>query len=377
MGERRNNCSQINAVDTSVKKWLVVIVAGQSNAVGYDESTPVESEFPENPRICQLGYRGNDNLKIVPLRWCAQNFQDASKDGNGRKGTKGIHYPLGQELLKWIPSDYGVLFIPAAHGGTSICFKGGAASGAGVSYWHLSRVNFDENQMKTTSTALAAYHWQLLSSGENQPLVGIQGTNNMKAIQRRLSYVLKEYPESALLAIVWCQGEHTVKNKQSLMSTDEQCIYGYQRMFQGLVSAAYLSGIKNIVGNNLSYNDLFIYRAPEYWSTTNPNAALYNKIQEHYQKVLPASNYITPPQTDSVTNKYNGAPSGPKNAQGKPTLGPGQTSTEQETHYGNNAFRDYIAPMVADAIKKHYDSLNAKYFTIKNQHELITDYKVG
>ena len=368
MGERRNNCNQAKGVDTSVKKWLVVVVAGQSNAVGYDESTPVESEFPENPRICQLGYYGNDNLKIVPLRWCAQNFQNMGSFGKGQKGCKGVHYPLGQELLKWIPSDYGVLFIPAAFGGTSICFRGS-------NYWDNSRGNYNaaEHRVANAEQNIRRYDWQCLSSSETAPLVGIQATNPMKAIQGRLKYVLKNYPESALLAIVWVQGESTTvgKNAPTNITNNDQALYAYSRMFAGIQAVCYLSGIKNIAGNNITHNDIFTYRAPRHW-----NSDLYNKIQALYRKMLPANNYITPPQTDTVTNKYNGAPKGPV-VNGQLKLGPGQTSTTQESHYGNDAFRDYIAPMLSEAIKKHYDSLNARYFTIKNQHELITDYVVG
>lgn len=376
MGERRNNCNQAKGVDTSVKKWLVVIVAGQSNAVGYDESTPVESEFPENPRICQLGLEGDDNLKIIPLRWCAQNFQNMSTCGVKKNGTKGVHYPLGQELLKWIPSDYGVLFLPVAFGNTPVVFKSST-------YWNNSRQNFNENTMMSTSsranTAWKNWAWQCISNAEAEPLVGLQATNPIKIIQRRLAYVLKTYPESALLALVWVQGEASMVGDSNAGVTNQATfLYGYTRMFMGIQAVCKLSGIKNIVGNDITHSDIFTFRAPIYWSSSDSaQAPNYIALQELYKKMLPKNNYITPPQTDSVTNKYNGAPSGPKNAQGKPTLGPGQTSTEQETHYGNNAFRDYIAPMLSDAIKKHYDSLNAKYFTIKNQHELITDYLVG
>lgn len=359
MGERRNNCNQAKGVDTSVKKWLVVVVAGQSNAVGYDESTPVESEFPENPRICQLGYYGNDNLKIIPLRWCAQNFQNVGSLGKGQKGCKGVHYPLGQELLKWIPSDYGILFIPAAYGGTSVCFKGSK-------YWNDARGNYnaDEHRVSGSEQNIRRYDWQCLSSSEQNPLQGIQATNPMKAIQGRLKYVLKNYPESALLAIVWVQGESTTtgaSNTSTGIQNDAQALYAYSRMFAGIQAVCYLSGIKNIAGNDITHNDIFTYRAPRHW-----NSDLYNKIQALYMQMLPKNNYIIPPQTDTVTNKYNGAPKGA-----------GQTSSIVESHYGNDAFRDYIAPMLSEAIKKHYDSLNARYFTIKNQHELITDYVVG
>lgn len=369
MGERRNNCNQIHGVDTSVKKWLIVVVAGQSNAVGYDESAPVESEYPENPRICQLGYYGDDNLKIVPLRWCAQNFQDMRAFGLGKKGAKGIHYPLGQELLKWIPSDYGVLFIPAAFGGTMTTYRGNAV-------YNAARANFNAATMQVSGAAqsIPAFNWMCLKVTASD---AIEGTNPIRSIHKRLKHVLTTYPESALLAIVWVQGESSRIDAASGNKDIEAVLYGYTAMFASIKEALARTGIKNIVGKPVDYADIFTYLAPAYWSSaSNPNAALYKQIQELYKTVLPANNYVVPPQTDSVTNKYNGAPMGPI-VNGTQKAGPGQTSTNQVSHYGNNAFKEYIAPMLSEAIKKHYDSLNARYFTIKNQHELITSMELN
>ncbi len=59
------------------KKYAVLLVAGQSNEVGYDESPIVPGLLCHiNDRVKQLGLYGNDNLKIIPLGPCAQNFQD-------------------------------------------------------------------------------------------------------------------------------------------------------------------------------------------------------------------------------------------------------------------------------------------------------------
>ena len=60
-------------------KFVVVCIAGQSNAVGFDES-PVNKKIAyknlDNSRIKQLGFYGDDNLKIVDLGYCAQAMQD-------------------------------------------------------------------------------------------------------------------------------------------------------------------------------------------------------------------------------------------------------------------------------------------------------------
>ena len=102
---------------------MILCVAGQSNAVGYDESPVAANALTrfDRTRIAQLGLYGEDNLRVVPLGVCAQNLQDMRPYGhpsNPGVGTKGIHLPLARLLLKEIPEDYGILVIPCAYGGT-------------------------------------------------------------------------------------------------------------------------------------------------------------------------------------------------------------------------------------------------------------------
>ena len=57
-----------------MEKIYILCVAGQSNAVGYDES-PIPADytpFLSDRRICQLGFYGEDDLNLVPLGACAQ-----------------------------------------------------------------------------------------------------------------------------------------------------------------------------------------------------------------------------------------------------------------------------------------------------------------
>ena len=354
MGERRVNISDKPTVDMSVKKWLILPVAGQSNAVGYDESPVDVKKYPVNPRLCQLGYKGNDNLKIIPLSWCAQNFQDMTtiKGANGMSGTKGIHYPLAKELLKWIPSDYGILIIPAAYGGTYTAFRN-------TQLYNQARANFDETQLKTTSNTINANNWMCIPV----PNQGgkYEGTNPIKTIHKRLKYVLKNYPGSALLGFLWIQAESTTINAASGNSNLNAILFGYTTMFNSIVAACKLSGIKNVVGNDITHADIFTYKAPRYWAEEAPNKDIYNAIHQLYQKMLPPNNYIIPPQTDDVTNVVNGN---------------GSTSQVRQSHYGNDIF-DVIASKVSNAIQKHWIKLNANYFVIKNQHELITSWELN
>ncbi len=51
------------------EKYMLLCVAGQSNAVGFDES-PVPPDYcawADRDRIRQLGVHGEGNLKIIPL----------------------------------------------------------------------------------------------------------------------------------------------------------------------------------------------------------------------------------------------------------------------------------------------------------------------
>ena len=128
-----------------MKKYMVLCVAGQSNAVGYDES-----EIPEDymkrfgsDRISQLGLHDGDNLQMIPLGPCAQNFQDMRPFGHPNNpgiGTRGIHLPLAKTLLQYIPEDYDILVIPCAYGGTGFTIgewnKSIWYNMETVSFWH-------------------------------------------------------------------------------------------------------------------------------------------------------------------------------------------------------------------------------------------------
>lgn len=119
------------ADEKTYDKFVVVCIAGQSNAVGYDES-PVDTKVTyrnANPnRIKQLGFYGKQNLQVIDLGYCAQSMQDMrehNRKGTETAGTKGIHLPLANLMLNYIPEDYGILMLSVAFGGTYSCFKMG------------------------------------------------------------------------------------------------------------------------------------------------------------------------------------------------------------------------------------------------------------
>ena len=114
-------------------KYVVVCIAGQSNAVGFDES-PVDENIAyrnlDSSRINQLGFYGNDNLEIIDLGYCAQAMQDMrvhNRPNTPTCGTKGLHLPLANLMINHIPDDYGVLVLSISFGGTG--FTGGAPIG--------------------------------------------------------------------------------------------------------------------------------------------------------------------------------------------------------------------------------------------------------
>lgn len=73
----------------------------------------------QSPRIKQLGFYGEDNLRIIPMGACAQNYQDLrpyGHDDSVEPGTRGIHLPLAFMLLSQIPADASILVLPCAYG---------------------------------------------------------------------------------------------------------------------------------------------------------------------------------------------------------------------------------------------------------------------
>ena len=163
------------------KKYWILCVAGQSNAVGFDESA-IPADYLDRfdcGRIFQLGLYGEDNLKVIPLGACAQSYQDMrpyGHPGNPGMGTRGIHLPLAHRLLPYIPEDCGILVISCAYGGT------------GFTVGQLGP--YDE---KTLSPAPGGWQW------------GVE-SNYYRGMVDRIGYALDLNPENRFLGTVWGQG---------------------------------------------------------------------------------------------------------------------------------------------------------------------------
>ena len=171
------------------QKYMILCVAGQSNAVGYDESRIPETYMDrfDTGRIRQLGLYGQDNLQVIPLGPCAQNFQDMRLFGhpdNPGVGTRGIHLPLAHRLLSLIPEDYRILVLPCAYGGTG--FTLGRQGG------------YDAQALRPEP---GIWRWGVDSC-------------YYRALCDRIRYALELNPENRFLGMVWCQGEWDSENAE-------------------------------------------------------------------------------------------------------------------------------------------------------------------
>lgn len=285
-------------------KFVVVCIAGQSNAVGYDES-PVDDKFlyksMDTKRIKQLGFYNSDNLKLIDLDYCAQSMQDMrnhNRKGDKYAGTKGIHLPLANLMLDYIPDDYGVLVLPIAFGGT------GFTSGGNGNYsTELKKPTDTDNKSGNGTTA---QKW---------------GTDTAyyKTLRDRIIHALELHPENLFAGIVWCQGENDKTNASGHYA-------GFQAMTEALFQALNDAGLGNRTPKGTWDKDIWYnMETVSYWYSQNQ----CQQIWDNY-KAWNAKTYVAIPR-DTESNAVNGT---------------GQTTTNYPSHYGNNAYQKVIAPRV-------------------------------
>ena len=283
-------------------KFVVVAVAGQSNAVGYDES-PVDTKFVYNnldtDRIKQLGFYGEDNLQIIDLGYCAQSMQDMTahnRAGSDTPGTKGIHLPLANLMLDYIPDDYGVLMLPISFGGT------GFTSGTAGTY---------DAELKKPSNAGAGRGTTAQKWGVDTPYYN--------TLKDRIIHVLNLNEENLFAGIIWCQGENDKTNATGHYS-------GFQAMTEALFTALNEAGLggrtpKGTWDKDIWYN----METVGYWYSQNQCQQIWDNYKAWNEKT-----YVEIPR-DTESNAVNGT---------------GQTTSNYPSHYGNNAYQKVIAPRV-------------------------------
>ena len=276
------------------KKYWILCVAGQSNAVGFDESA-IPADYLDRfdcGRIFQLGLYGEDNLKVIPLGACAQSYQDMrpyGHPGNPGMGTRGIHLPLAHRLLPYIPEDCGILVISCAYGGT------------GFTVGQLGP--YDE---KTLSPAPGGWQW------------GVE-SNYYRGMVDRIGYALDLNPENRFLGTVWCQGEFASENAAGqIAGVDAMTADFFARM-----QARYPG---RVARGDWDRDCWYNMETVAYWHSYHQCP----QIWAHYREWNPATYVEIPRSTDS--NEVGGT---------------GITTQNYAAHFGNDAFDRVVAPIVA------------------------------
>ncbi len=283
--------------DLGMDKYYILCVSGQSNAVGYDESLIPADYTPSlsDERIRQLGLYGEDNLRIIPLGACAQNFQDLRPYGHpesAEKGTRGIHLPLAKLLLPLIPRDAVLLVLPCAYGGTGF-----------------------------TEGETGEYDTEGLRPAEGRWRWGINSPYYL-AMRDRIAHILSLNEENRFFRMVWCQGEQDKEdpegNREGFERMTEDFFAWFQSRFPGRV---YLGDWDRDIWFNLE--------TTRSWYTL-PGC---RRIWDAYRAWDPSTYIAIPRETD--TNAVNGT---------------GRTAANRDHHFGNNAYARVIAPLAADRI---------------------------
>ena len=285
-------------------KFVVVCIAGQSNAVGYDES-PVDTEFTykniDHSRIKQLGFYGKQNLQVIDLGYCAQSMQDMrayNRKGTETAGTKGIHLPLTNLMLEYIPQDYGILMLPIAFGGT------GFTSGNTGTYSKALKKPLDTDS----------------SGGEGTvPLRWGIDTAYYHTLKDRIIYALSLNQANVFAGIIWCQGEND--------GVDADRHYQeFQAMTEALFKELNQAGLGARVPKGKWDRDIWYnMETVAYWYEQEQCQQIWDNYKEWNRNT-----YIEIPR-DTESNLINGT---------------GQTARQLGAHYGNNAYQKVIAPRV-------------------------------
>lgn len=279
------------------RKYMILCVAGQSNAVGYDESEIPKDYLQrfDRSRIFQLGLYGDDNLRPIPLGPCAQNFQDMRPFGhpaNPTVGTRGIHLPLADALLPHIPEDYDILVIPCAYGGTGFTLGQYGA--------------YDSDRLRPEP---GIWRW------------GVESCY-YKALCDRISYALQMNPDNRFLAMVWCQGEWDSEDAAGHLE-------GFGKMTEDFFARMHSLWPDRVFKGNWDKDIWFNMETVAFWHSYHQCP----QIWENYRIWNPKTYVPIPRSADS--NEVNGT---------------GITAKQRSAHFGNGSFEKIVAPAVADVM---------------------------
>ena len=284
-----------------MEKYYVLCIAGQSNAVGYDESyvSFPEYENKDPKRIRQLGFYGDDNLKLLPLDYCAQSMQNMRKFNRPDSpfpGTKGVHLPLANLILPELPKDYGLLVLSIAYGGS------GFTTGCDGTY---------DPELKKPVPEDPAGGCGLLKWGKD--------TAYYKTLRDRILHALSLHEENRFCGIIWCQGENDLENSSAHYQS-------FTEMTSSLFQELNEKGVPNQLAKGVWDKDIwFNLETVSYWYQMGE----CQKIWDNYRNWNP-STYIEIPR-ETPSNELNGTR---------------ETASILAAHYGGDAFYHVIAPKV-------------------------------
>ena len=275
------------------KKYMILCVAGQSNAVGYDESV-ISQDYLEQfhtERIRQLGLYGEDNLKLIPLGACAQSYQDLRPFSNPANsepnlGTKGIQLPLADLLLPYIPEDYDIVVLSCAYGGT-----GFTVGDPGV-----------------------------YNTGEKRPEPGILSWGAESpyyyGMKDRIRYLLNLAEENQFLGVVWIQGEHDHADAKGQKA-------GFEKMTEDFFRTMHREYPHRVYRGDWNRDIWFNVETVSYWYTVGECPQIWDNYRGCNEKT-----YVDIPRTVD-SNEVNGT---------------GATAAIRGAHFGNDAFVREVAP---------------------------------
>ena len=288
-----------------MEKYIVLCVAGQSNAVGYDESPITEKELycVDSSRIKQLGFYGEDNLQIIPLDYCAQSMQNLrlyNRPDSSYPGTKGIHLPLANLILPHIPEDYGILILSIAFGGTAF------TSGQDAEY----DFSLKKPMASDEHGQCGPYRWG-------------KDTAYYHTLKDRIAYALQLNPQNRFAGVIWCQGENDSEDSQGHYTA-------FTEMTEQLFSDLNQMDLGNRVPKGYWDKDLWYnLETVFHWYEVGQ----CDQIWKNYKNWNPTT-YIPIPRT-TPSNRVNGT---------------GSTAQLLDAHYGDNAYRRIIAPIVLEKL---------------------------
>lgn len=312
-----------------VRRSYIVIVAGQSNAVGYDESPHKPSDYVPVPfayyeQLYPTTRSGYGNAGQVPFHGpyadCFQNMRNVTNSCGGI--VKGVHRYIAEKLIGFVPEDYELEVWGYAYGGSGVkTGNAGTVSGANLP--------------------------------QNSTLWGDTGALSI-ATGKRLNLHLKQIqPQSKLMSIVWCLGEFDGQANVSVKDYEDgfnKTVAKIKEQLTDVKASHYLNDEYQIDTKEADGKKRplwIVYPGPQkYWNTKGTFKQIIQWQRENF------SNFVELPE-NLQTNNSN--PTGTKKESWRAWAGYGFTSSALDSHYAN-CF-DFIGHKVAKQIVANYTGI--------------------